>query len=174
MGSWGRRSSALVLVCTVACGGGASTGTPPGVSAGAPGEAPVWEFNSLDARPVSSAAFMGKPAVLVFVTTYDPICQQQVNYDVPLAAELPDVTFALVALQDVSSRELVELYRDTLKVKFPVAIADAATIAGGGVLGDVHRIPATVILAKDGRVVWRHEGGVMPAELRSRLEKVQR
>ena len=137
------------------------------------GEAPLWEFDSLDARPVSSAAFAGKPSVLVFVTTYDPISQQQVNYDLPLAAEMPDVNFALVALQDASARELVELYRETFKVTFPVAMADPATIAGGGTLGDVHKVPTTVVLARDGRVAWRHEGGVMPAELRERLRKLQ-
>ncbi len=136
------------------------------------GEAPVWEFDSLDSRPVSSAAFAGKPSVLVFVTTYDPISQQQVNYDLPLAIEMPDVNFALVALQDASSRELVEIYRDALKVKFPVAMADPATIAGGGTLGDVHKVPTTVVLARDGRIAWRHEGGVMPGELRDRLKKL--
>ena len=76
-------------------------------------EAPIWEFSSLDARPVSSAAFAGKPVALVFVTTYDPISQQQLNYELPLADEFPNVSFVLVALQEPSARELVEIYRDT-------------------------------------------------------------
>ena len=171
MGSWVKRSScALVIAC--ACGGGTKS-APPGVSmAEQAGDAPVWEFDSLDARPVSSAAFAGKAVVLVFVTTYDPICQQQVNYDLSLAQEFPDVIFALVALQDASARELVEMYRDTLKVKFPVAMGDPATIAGGGTLGDVHKIPTTVVIGRDGKIRWRHEGGVMPAEMRDRLKKL--
>jgi len=169
MGSWVKRSSAIAFV--IACGGGAKT-TPAGVSVSESGEAPVWEFSSLDARPVSSAAFAGKPVALVFVTTYDPICQQQVNYDLPLADEFPNVAFALVALQEPSSRELVEIYRDTFKIKFPVALADAATIAGGGTLGDVHRIPATVLVGRDGKIAWRHDGGVMPAEMRQHLKKL--
>ena len=169
MGSWVKRSSALVFV--VACGGGAKT-TPAGMSAGDGVDAPVWEFSSLDARPVASGAFGGKPVALVFVTTYDPICQQQVNYDIALADEFPNVSFALVALQEPSSRELVEIYRDTLKIKFPVALADAATIAGGGTLGDVHRIPATVLIGRDGKIAWRHDGGVMPAEMREHLKKL--
>lgn len=172
MGSWVKKSSCAALVLACACGGGTKS-APPGVSmAEQTGEAPVWAFDSLDARPVSSAAFAGKPGVLVFITTYDPICQQQVNFDVPLAAEMPDVNFALVALQDASARELVEIYRDTFKVKFPVAMADPATIAGGGTLGDVHKIPTTVVFGRDGRIAWRKEGGVMPGELRERLKKL--
>ena len=169
MGSWVKRSSALVFV--VACGGAAKT-TPTGVTVTESTEAPVWEFSSLDARPVSSAAFAGKPVALVFVTTYDPISQQQVNYDLSIADDFPNVAFALVALQDASARELVEIYRDTFKIKFPVALADAATIAGGGTLGDVHRIPSTVLIGRDGRIVWRTSGGVMPAEMREHLKKL--
>lgn len=172
MVSWVKRNSALVFALACGCGGAVKT-TPIGVStAEQAGEAPAWAFDSLDARPVSSAAFAGKPVVLVFVTTYDPISQQQVNYDLPLAQEMPDVTFALVALQDATSRELVEMYRETMHVKWPVAMADPATIAGGGTLGDVHHIPTTIVFSRDGRVAWRHEGGVMPSELRERLKKV--
>jgi hypothetical protein len=168
MGSWVKRSS--LLVALVACAGARTA--PAGVTVGESSDAPIWEFSSLDARPVSSAAFAGKAVALVFVTTYDPISQQQLNYDLPLAGEFPNVTFVLVALQDAQARELVELYRDTMKVKFPVALADAATIAGGGTLGDVHHIPTTVLIARDGRIAWRHESGVMPAELRDHLKKL--
>ncbi len=173
MASWVKRSSALVFVLALCSCGGAVKTTPVGVStAEQSGEAPAWAFDSLDDRPVSSAAFAGKPVVLVFLTTYDPICQQQVNYDLPIAQEMPDVTFAFVALQDATSRELVEMYRETMHVKWPAAMADPATIAGGGTLGDVHKIPTTLIFARDGRVVWRHEGGVMPAEMREHLKKL--
>jgi len=170
MGSWVKRNS-LLAILAVACGGATKT-TPTGVTVSESTEAPIWEFSSLDARPVSSAAFAGKAVALVFVTTYDPICQQQINYDLGLADEFPNVSFALVALQEPSSRELVEIYRDTLKIKFPVALADAATIAGGGTLGDVHHIPATVLVGRDGKIAWRHDGGVMPAEMREHLKKL--
>jgi hypothetical protein len=171
MGSWVKRSSVAIALGAMACGGGVAT-APAGVSAGDGSEAPLWEFTSLDARPVSSAAFAGKPVALVFVTTYDPISQQQLNYDLPLVDEFPNVAFVLVALQDAQARELVELYRDAMKVKFPVALADEATIAGGGTLGDVHHVPATVLIGRDGKIAWRHDSGVMPAEMREHLKKL--
>ena len=168
MVSWGKKSSALLFV--VAACGSASNGAPPGVSLENGGGAPEFRFDSLDAREVSSYALRGKPAVLAFVTTYDPISQMQVNYLVPLAASLPGVGFALVMLQDGAQRELVEIYRDTLHVTFPVAIGDSATIAGGGPLGDVHVVPTIVVLGRDGKIVWRKAGGATGEEIRAHLK----
>ena len=139
--------------------------------------APSYEFVSLDERPVSSGAFLGKPALIAFITTYDPISQLQVSQVLPLAASMPEVSFALVALldaQDASARELVQLYRETMKVTFPVALADTATIAGGGTLGDVHQVPTVVLLSADGKIAWRHAGAVRGDELRKRLTRLVR
>ena len=167
MASWGKKSSALLLV--VAACGSASNGAPPGVSIENGSGTPGFRFDSLDAREVSSDSLRGKPAVLAFVTTYDPISQMQVNYLVPLAASLPGVNFALVMLQDGAQRELVEIYRDTLRVKFPVAIGDTATIAGDGALGDVHVVPTVVVLGADGKILWRKAGGATASEIRAHL-----
>ncbi len=170
MGSWGKKSSVALFM--LACAS-SKTSAPPGVTLPEQSaDAPVFAFDSLDARPVSSAAFAGKPAVITFVTTYDPISQMQVIFLVDVAAETPGVQFALVALQDAPQRELVELYRDAMKVKFPVAIGDAATTAGGGTLGDVHQVPTTIVLGRDGRIVWRKSGGVTKSELRAHLHNL--
>ena len=171
MGSWVTRSSAAVLV--IACGGSAQTGVPAGMSNADTMEGLAsFAFDSLDTRPVTSNAFRGKPTVIAFVTTFDPMSQVQVNVLVALGEEVPNLQLALVALQDASARELVEIYRDAMKVKFPVALGDAATIAGGGSLGDVHRVPTTLLLDSEGRVVWRHAGAVRGDELRERVKKL--
>jgi hypothetical protein len=172
MGSWAKRSSAAVLV--IACGGSAQTAvTPAGMSNADTTEGLAsFAFDSLDTRPVTSNAFRGKPAVLAFVTTFDPMSQVQVNVLVALGEEVPNLQLALVALQDASARELVEIYRDAMKVKFPVALGDAATIAGGGSLGDVHRVPTTLLIDGEGRVVWRHAGAVRGDELRKQVKKL--
>ena len=78
--------------------------------------------------------------------------------------------FALVALQDAAQRELVELYRDAMKWKYLVAIGDVATTAGGGTLGDVHQVPTTIILGRDGKLAWRKVGGATEGELRAHLK----
>jgi len=168
MASWVRKSSAALLLLA-ACSGGASA-PPPGVSVDAVG-APEFHFDSIDSREVSSDAFRGKPAVLAFITTYDPISQAEVDYLLPLAASEPGVNFALVVLQDAAQRELVEMYRDAMHVKFPIALGDEATIAGGGTLGDVHVVPTVVVLGRDGKIVWRKAGGARPDEIRAHLPR---
>ncbi len=131
-------------------------------------------FDSLDDRPVSSAATRGKPAVVAFVTTWDLSSQAQVDFLVAMAkndgqGDKTDVQYLLVMLQEKKDRELVEVYRDKLGVTFPVALAGTDVIAGGGPFGDVHAIPTTVILDRQGRMVWRHVGLAKPEEIRAGL-----
>ena len=161
-------------MCLVACGGAEKPATPAGVSSEpSSSDVAVFEFDSLDARPVSAAAFAGKPVVLTFFTTYDPISQMQVHYLVDLASDADvaskNVQFAMIALQEPAQRELVELYRDAMKLKFPVALGDVATIAGGGALGDVHQVPTTIVIARDGHIVWRKSGGATGDEIKKHL-----
>ncbi len=192
MGSWVTRTTSVLLALAAcprrglrrvvglgqltlavsACRGSQTQGPPPGVSTAdtTSSSQPSYELDSLDQRHVSAAAFAGKPVVLAFITTYDPMSQLQLNVMQPLVAEFPNVQFALVALQDASARELVELYRDTMKVTFPVALADPAIIAGGGPFGDVHAVPTLLVIGSDGTVLWRHTGPVRETELRSRIE----
>ncbi len=140
-------------------------------------------FDSLDARPVSSAAMRGRPAVLAFVTTWDLSSQAQIDFLVPMsvhdgAASTADagdgggekVRYAMIALQEPQDRELVEAFRATLKVGFPVALADRASIAGGGPFGDVHNVPTVVVLDRAGRVVWRRVGLARSEDIRAGLK----
>jgi hypothetical protein len=130
-------------------------------------------YDSLDARPVSSSAMRGKPAVIAFVTTYDMGCHAQVDYLVAMAkTDAPTVNYALVALEKREERELVELFRTTLGVTFPVALADDTTIGGGGPFGDVHKIPTVVVLDRAGRVAWKKSGLVKSDEIRAVLRRM--
>ena len=63
----------------------------------------------------------------------------------------------------------MEIYRDTLKITFPVALGDAATTAGGGPFGDVAIVPTVVVLDAEGRVVLKKTGIVKPEEIRGAL-----
>ena len=166
-----RSSHALLFTaCLAACGG--PKGPPAGISvpeANAPVE---FSYDSMDARPVSGVAFRGKVSVIAFITTGDMWASQaQVNFLIAMAKNDGDkVNYALVALQDGTSRELVEAYRDALKVTFPVALGDTATTAGGGPFGDVHMVPSVVILNAEGRIAWRKAGLTKSDELRAHMK----
>ncbi len=124
-----------------------------------------FDYDSLDERGVTSAATRGKVTVLSFVTTGSLMAQAQVNFLVAMAKHDADrVNYALVALEARENRELVELYRKTLAVPFPVAMADAPTMQGGGPFGDVTAVPVTVVIDRTGRVVLRVEGRVAKSD----------
>jgi hypothetical protein len=136
------------------------------------GKAVDYVYDSLDARPVSASAMRGKVTVIAFVATYDLGSQAQVNYLVAMAKhDAAKVNYVLVALDQRTERELVEVYKTDLNVTFPVALADAETIGGGGPFGDVHRIPAVVVLDREGQMVWKKTGLAKPDEIRAAMRR---
>jgi hypothetical protein len=170
----GRRGSAvggfayaLSLAAAAAAGGcgskpAAPAEVPPGTSTVLLRPSVDFAFDSLDERPVSSQATRGKPSVLAFVTTGSLPAQAQVNFLVGMAKHDADrVNYAVVALEPSENRELVEIYRKALSVAFPVALADASTLAGESAFGDLSAVPVTVVLDRAGRIVWRSDGRVV-------------
>jgi hypothetical protein len=151
----------------LSCGGShATTGSePPGTSTIALHPPVEFAFDSLDERPVSAEATRGKPTVITFVTTGSLPAQAEVDFLVVMAKRDGDrVNYAVVALEARENRELVELYRKSLGIPFPVAMADGQTLGGAGPFGDVSAVPVTVMLDRVGRPVWRVDGRVAKSE----------
>jgi hypothetical protein len=168
-----RRGAVALVALAIACRKSAPAAVPgastPTVAAV---RAPVeFAFESVDDRPVTAEATRGKPTLLAFVTTSNLAAQAQVDFLVAMAKNDGDrVNYAVVALEHWDNRELVELYKKALSITFPVAMADAQTLAGAGPFGDVRAIPATVILDRLGRVAWRVDGRVAKSdELRAAM-----
>ena len=177
--SWARRatSRAAILAWALSGGfacqkvGGPPAEAPPGLSTADPHGPVAFAFDSLDERPVGSEATRGKPTLLAFVTTANLACQAQLDFLIAMAQNDADrVNYAAVALEPREGRELVELYRKALAIPFPVAMADAQTLAGAGPFGDLATVPVTILLDRLGRVVWRTEGRVAKShELRGAM-----
>ena len=170
------RGAALALaLALLGCGRKESDGPPVGVSTKA-GAAPLsdepvtYAFDPLDERPVSSAAMRGKPTVLAFITTGDIVCQAQVDFLVAMAKRDGDeVNYALVAIHPRREIVLVETYRKTLGVEFPIALGDASALAPGGPFGEIPAVPTVVVLDRVGRVAWKHTGLAKADEVRGHL-----
>jgi hypothetical protein len=170
---------ALLLAAALASGAGCgrkdAAGPPVGVSdkpgTSVPTDRPIaYVFDSLDDRPVSSDAMRGKPTVLVFVTTGDLVGQAQIDYLVAMSAnDKGKVNYALVALHPRREIVLVDAYVHTLKVDFPVALADPTTTTAAGPFGEIPAVPTVVILDRLGRIAWKHTGLAKSEELRGHL-----
>jgi hypothetical protein len=181
--SWGnaatRSSFGIAIAIVIAVALAACVSTKPAVetvgasnasNARAQTEAPrAWAYESLDSRPVTAEGTRGKPTVLAFVTTDNLASQAQVSFLVAMAKNDHDrVNYALVAMHTRKDREIVELYRTTLAVTFPVALVDDASISGGGPF-PVEAVPTVVVLDREGRLVWRTTGLARPADIRPHL-----
>jgi hypothetical protein len=163
-----------LLSLLLSCGGKKEPTTPIGLSDPTPEAKAQFAFDSLDARPVSSESIRGKIAVLVFVTTYDWASQAEVDFVVPIARhEDPKVTFALVALQGRSDRELVEHYSETLGVTFPTALADVPSASAAG-FGEVRSVPTVIVVDASGKMIFRKEGIVKGDEIRRIIDVAKR
>jgi hypothetical protein len=167
-------TAGVAVALAIATGGCASPKPPEPVAVSTSRaerlEAPrTWAFDSLDARPVSADAMRGKPTVIAFITTDNLGSQAQVNYLVAMAKNDQDeVNYVLVAMHPRKDRELVELYRSTLGVSFPVALADDVSMSGAGPF-PVEHVPTLVVLDREGRLVWRETGLAKPADIRAHL-----
>jgi hypothetical protein len=167
-----RGAGALLVLALAACGGQgtrpatAAHAGPPAASSALPFTSEIdFSFDSLDARPLSAESMRGQPTLIAFVTTASLPAQAQVDFLVAMAKHDGDrVHYAVVALERPEDRELVEMYEKALGIPFPVALADAPTRAGAGPFGDVRGVPVTVLLDRDGRVVWRVAGRVAKSE----------
>jgi hypothetical protein len=120
---------------------------------------------------LGSENLRGRPMVLGFLTTYDMASQAQARFLNAIAQRHGGrVQVAIVVLETAENRPLVIAFRDGLDLGYPVAMGDPEIISGEGPFGDVHIVPATVVLDAETRLVWKKLGIVREDE----IEKVLR
>ena len=176
MPSWVKRgtTSAVIVAALTACGSAAAPAAQTPVGTTLPVHAAVdFRFDSLDDRPLSTAALRGKPAVIAFVASDDLASQAQVDFLATMAKHDGDrVTYAFVAMETPDRRELVEGFRHFFETKFGVtllaAMADGATLEGKGPFGDLRGL-TVVLLDKDGHLAWLHTGLAKSEEIRAAM-----
>ncbi len=165
--------SLIAQVATFACGCGAHVESP--ANAASLGEPLTFAFRSLDEKPADAESYRGRPLVLSFFSTGDLSSQAQTNFLVVMAGhDAGKVGYLLVALEPASQRELIEIYRQTLRVPFAVAIADDRTLAGESKFGPIPHLPTVIVLDGAGKLVKRFDGHVATSqELRSVLRELK-
>ena len=157
------------------CGPKTGEGPPVGISTKEGSSPPIdkavsFAFDSLDERPVTSESMRGKPTVIAFITTGDIVGQAQVSYLVHMAKNDGErVNYVVVALHPRKELILVDSYRRTLGVEFPVALGGPSATTAAGPFGEIPAVPTIVILDRDGRIVWKHTGLAKSEELRGHM-----
>lgn len=133
--------------------------------------APVqFAYRSIDDAPLTSASLRGRRSVLVFISTFDLASQAQARFlSMVKNRHAPPIHAAAIALEPPENRPLVEAFRSTLGLEYPVALGDAELLAGRGPFGDVSSVPTTVVLDEGGRIVAKRTGLLKDDELEGML-----
>ncbi len=133
-----------------------------------------FEFVTLDGQPFSTETVAGRVTVIAFITTYDMASQAQARFLSGLARRhVPRINAAALVLEPPENRPLVEAFVAALKLPYPVAFADPATIAGKGPFAGLHHVPSVIILDRSGREAWRRVGLAEPEEIEQAIRAVE-
>jgi hypothetical protein len=147
------RGWALWAVCAAllsSCGG-AREATAPLVHA-AEGEPPDFAFGVLDGSVVTSESTRGRATALLFAASYDLTSQLVARrLDEVYRLRKPRFNAACIALEAPENSVLVETFRDSLELKYPVAIADRVELRSFPAFANIDRVPTLVLLDRRGR-----------------------
>jgi hypothetical protein len=168
-----KRGLLLSMACFAAAHGSCRAAQPaaPGDQPGALRSAPiVFHYDDVQKGSVDSTALQGRPAVIIFITTYDLASQAQARFLTMVERRQgPRIRVAAVVLEPPENRPLVIGFRDALHLDYPVALGDRELVAGRGPFGNVHAVPTTIVLDKNGQIAWRNVGLAKDTEIEAAI-----
>jgi len=130
------------------------------------GQVQRYVFGTTQGEEVSHESMRGRVTALLFVTTFDLASQlaaKQLNQ--ALHTHTPRINAAAIVLEAPKYAPLADVFRTSLKLSYPVAIADLAMLTRSSTLGGVHSVPTLIILDKRGREVSRNYGAFSNEDL---------
>jgi hypothetical protein len=123
-------------------------------------------FGTVDGGELSSDTTRGRTTLLLFVTTYDlPSQGEALLLREVVSTYKPRLNAGIVMMEPPQSAALAQVWRDSLKLDLPVAMASPSLLAGESPLGRVAGVPTLLVLDRRGRLVTRREGGLSRAEI---------
>jgi hypothetical protein len=175
-GPWSSTGPVVLLSAVLACA--CSAPAPPPGPVGPPSAAPrpvlQFSYEAMDGTPVSTESLSKRVTVIGLLTTYDIPSQIVARFLASLSrTHTPRLNVVALMLEGPENKPLVEAFAASLGLPYPIALADAATIAGEGPFAGLHDVPSVVILDREGREAWRHVGFVDQARLEAAVKAVE-
>lgn len=168
-----KRCGTLLLV--LALGGCAANQTSRHVDGARRGDALDFGFGALDGSVVTGENTRGRVTALLFVTTYDLPSQVAARrLGEVVSSHKPRVNAVAIVLEAAENAPLVDVFRSSLRLRYPVAIADVVELRASAAFSNVDRVPTLVLLDRQGRQVRRHFGSFDAQSLRGWLQEAQR
>ena len=139
------------------------------------GQVQRYVFGTTDGQELSAESMHGRVTVLLFVTTFDLASQvdaKQLNQ--VFHTHRPRFNAGAVVMEAAKYAPLADVFRSTLELSYPVAIADLDTVQQNSTLGEVRSVPAVIVLDASGREVLRRTGNFTPDDLNGWLTRAER
>jgi len=142
---------------------------PPAEEAHEPdsrGQVQRYVFGTTDGQELSADGMRGRVTALLFVTTFDLASQLAAKrLNQVFHTHRPRINAGAVVVEAAKYAPLADVFRSTLELSYPVAIADLDTLERNSTLGEVRSVPTLVVLDAEGREVARRAGGFSLEEL---------
>ena len=138
------------------------------------GQVQRYVFGTTQGEELSAETMHGRVTVLVFVTTFDlasQVAAKRVNQ--VLHTHRPRINAGAVVLEAAKYAPLADVFRSTLELSYPVAIADLPTLAQNSTLGEVRSVPTVLVLDAQGREVLRKTGNFSVDDLNHWLARAE-
>ena len=130
------------------------------------GQVQRYVFGTTDGQELSAESMRGRVTALLFVTTFDlasQVAARQLNQ--VFHSHRPRINAGAVVVEAAKYAPLADVFRTTLELSFPVAIADLDTLQRNSTLGEVRSVPSLIVLDAAGREVLRKTGSFSSEEL---------
>ncbi len=170
-----RRIAILVIVfgLSPACGAEPS-GRPPASSA-ARSAAVAFVYTTTEGEELSSATTRGRATAVLFVTTFDLASQLMARrLDTVLRRHKPRANGAAIVLEAPKYSVMADVFRSTLQLSYPVAMADEWGSQEPGPFGHIDRVPTLVILDSAGEETFRQFGVVAQPDIEQALAAAEK
>lgn len=129
-----------------------------------------FSFLDVDGHVVDSESTHGRATALLFVTTFDAASQLAASQlDRVLLHVTPRANGVAIVIEPPLYQPMAEVFRTSLGLKYPVAVADDATREGRSAFGKIERVPSIVILDREGRIAAGQAGRAEPREIEAAL-----
>jgi hypothetical protein len=159
---WG---ASLLVLC--GCRVPVEADVPPSVSRG---DSVVFAFGTTEGGEFNSETTRGRVTAVLFVTTFDLASQAEAKrLSQLLRSHRPRINAGAVVLEAPKYATFADVFRTSLELAYPVALADPATLAGAGAFGEVRAVPTLVVLDRDGYETFRKAGLMTGRELEAAL-----
>jgi hypothetical protein len=162
----------LAALLLAAC---SSEPRPPTVATAARSAPIEFAYGTPSGETFSSRNTRGRVTAILFVATFDLTSQLMARrLDEVVRRHTPRVNAGAVALEAPNDAPLVDVFKSSLGLSYPVALANSTGFDQPTPFGKLDQVPTLVVLDTRGREVARAQGVVSERELDAALSAAAR